>query len=74
MNSGGAGDESRRNSGTDTKVILVITNSAPTPFDIVSIEEVRRMIAAPRVARYKVFFFTRYRLGLRLGCPPTVRS
>jgi site-specific recombinase XerD len=35
--------------------------------DIVSVEEARRIIAATRVASYRVFFFTLYSLGLRLG-------
>jgi site-specific recombinase XerD len=35
--------------------------------DIVSVEETQRIIAATRVASYKVFFFTLYSLGLRLG-------
>jgi site-specific recombinase XerD len=35
--------------------------------DIVSVEEAQRIIAATRVASYKVFFFTLYSLGLRLG-------
>ena len=35
--------------------------------DIVTIEEVKRIFAAPRVVSYRVFYFTRYSLGLRLG-------
>ena len=35
--------------------------------DIVTVEEVKRLVAATRVASYKVFFFTLYSLGLRLG-------
>jgi integrase/recombinase XerD len=35
--------------------------------DIVTVEEARRIIAATRVASYRVFFFTLYSLGLRLG-------
>jgi site-specific recombinase XerD len=35
--------------------------------DIVTVEEAQRIIAATRVASYKVFFFTLYSLGLRLG-------
>ena len=35
--------------------------------DVVSIEEARRLFAATRVASYRVFFFTLYSLGLRLG-------
>jgi site-specific recombinase XerD len=35
--------------------------------DIVSVEEAKRIIAATRVASYRVFFFTLYSLGLRLG-------
>ena len=35
--------------------------------DIVSVEEAQRLFAATRVGSYRVFFFTLYRLGLRLG-------
>jgi integrase/recombinase XerD len=35
--------------------------------DIVSVEEARRLFAATRVLSYRVFFFTLYSLGLRLG-------
>ncbi len=35
--------------------------------DIVTVEEARRLFAATRVASYRVFFFTLYSLGLRLG-------
>ena len=35
--------------------------------DIVTIEEARRIFAATRVLSYRVFFFTLYSLGLRLG-------
>lgn len=35
--------------------------------DIVSVEEVHRILEATRVLSYKVFFFTLYSLGLRLG-------
>lgn len=35
--------------------------------DIVSVEETKRIIAATRVLSYRVFFFTLYSLGLRLG-------
>ena len=35
--------------------------------DIVSVEEARRMFSATRVLSYRVFFFTLYSLGLRLG-------
>lgn len=35
--------------------------------DIVSVGETRRIIAATRVLSYRVFFFTLYSLGLRLG-------
>jgi integrase/recombinase XerD len=35
--------------------------------DIVTIEEARRIFAATRVVSYRVFFFTLYSLGLRLG-------
>jgi integrase len=35
--------------------------------DIVTIAEVQRLIAATRVLSYRVFFFTLYSLGLRLG-------
>ncbi len=35
--------------------------------DIVTVEEARRIIACTRVASYRVFFFTLYSLGLRLG-------
>jgi integrase/recombinase XerD len=35
--------------------------------DIVTIEEARRLFAATRVVSYRVFFFTLYSLGLRLG-------
>ena len=35
--------------------------------DIVTVEEAQRIIAATRVASYRVFFFTLYSLGLRLG-------
>jgi len=35
--------------------------------DIVTVEQVKHIIAATRVASYRVFFFTVYSLGLRLG-------
>jgi len=35
--------------------------------DIVTIEEVQRLLATTRVLSYRVFFFTLYSLGLRLG-------
>ena len=35
--------------------------------DIITIEEARRIFAATRVVSYRVFFFTLYSLGLRLG-------
>lgn len=35
--------------------------------DIVTIEEARRIFAATRVVSYRVFYFTLYSLGLRLG-------
>ena len=35
--------------------------------DIVSVEEAQRIFAATRVVSYRVFFFTLYSLGLRLG-------
>ena len=35
--------------------------------DIVTVEEVRRIFPATRVLSYRVFFFTLYSLGLRLG-------
>ena len=35
--------------------------------DIVTIEEAKRIFAATRVLSYRVFFFTLYSLGLRLG-------
>jgi site-specific recombinase XerD len=35
--------------------------------DIVTIEEAKRVFAATRVVSYRVFFFTLYSLGLRLG-------
>ena len=35
--------------------------------DIITIEEARRLFAATRVLSYRVFFFTLYSLGLRLG-------
>ena len=35
--------------------------------DIVTIEEARRIFAATRVLSYRVFYFTLYSLGLRLG-------
>jgi integrase/recombinase XerD len=35
--------------------------------DIVSIEETQRIFAETRVVRYRVFFFTLYSMGLRLG-------
>jgi site-specific recombinase XerD len=35
--------------------------------DIVTIEEAKRLFAATRVLSYRVFFFTLYSLGLRLG-------
>jgi len=35
--------------------------------DIVTVEETKRIIAATRVLSYRVFFFTLYSLGLRLG-------
>ena len=35
--------------------------------DIVTVEEARRLFAATRVISYRVFYFTLYSLGLRLG-------
>jgi integrase/recombinase XerD len=35
--------------------------------DIVTVEEAKRLFAATRVLSYRVFFFTLYSLGLRLG-------
>jgi len=35
--------------------------------DIVTLDEAKRIFAATRVASYRVFFFTLYSLGLRLG-------
>jgi len=35
--------------------------------DIVTVEEAKRIFAATRVPSYRVFFFTLYSLGLRLG-------
>lgn len=35
--------------------------------DIVTVEEAKRLFAAARVVSYRVFFFTLYSLGLRLG-------
>jgi len=35
--------------------------------DIVTVEDARRLFAATRVVSYRVFFFTLYSLGLRLG-------
>jgi integrase len=35
--------------------------------DIITIEEAKRIFAATRVVSYRVFFFTLYSLGLRLG-------
>ena len=35
--------------------------------DIVTVEEAQRLFAATRVVSYRVFYFTRYSLGLRLG-------
>ena len=35
--------------------------------DIVTVAECRRLLAATRVVSYRVFFFTLYSLGLRLG-------
>lgn len=35
--------------------------------DIVTVEETQRLFAATRVVSYRVFYFTLYRLGLRLG-------
>ena len=35
--------------------------------DVVTVEEARRIFAATRVVSYRVFFFTLYSLGLRLG-------
>ena len=35
--------------------------------DIVTLEEARRIFASTRVLSYRVFFFTLYSLGLRLG-------
>ena len=35
--------------------------------DIVTVAEVRRLFAATRVVSYRVFYFTLYSLGLRLG-------
>ncbi|MDP1906599.1 MAG: tyrosine-type recombinase/integrase, partial [Pseudomonadota bacterium] len=35
--------------------------------DIVTVEEAKRIVAATRMPSYRVFFFTLYSLGLRLG-------
>ena len=35
--------------------------------DVITIEEARRIFTATRVLSYRVFFFTLYSLGLRLG-------
>ena len=35
--------------------------------DIISVEQARRIFSATRVLSYRVFFFTLYSLGLRLG-------
>jgi len=35
--------------------------------DVVTVEDARRLFAATRVVSYRVFFFTLYSLGLRLG-------
>ena len=35
--------------------------------DIVTVDEARRLFAATRVVSYRVFYFTLYSLGLRLG-------
>ncbi len=35
--------------------------------DIVTVAEAKRLFAATRVVSYRVFYFTRYSLGLRLG-------
>ena len=35
--------------------------------DIVTIEQAKRIFAATRAVSYRVFFFTHYSLGLRLG-------
>jgi integrase len=35
--------------------------------DIVTVEEAKRLFAATRVVSYRVFYFTLYSLGLRLG-------
>jgi integrase len=35
--------------------------------DIVTVEEAKRLFPATRVVSYRVFYFTLYSLGLRLG-------
>jgi len=35
--------------------------------DIVTVEEAKRLFAATRVISYRVFYFTLYSMGLRLG-------
>ena len=48
------------------------SNGPPTPNtqrlpDIVTVEEAQRLFAATRCLSYRVFFFTLYSMGLRLG-------
>lgn len=50
-----------------TAVDLIQPPTSKTLPDILSPEEVQRVIAATRVVSYRVFFFTLYSLGLRLG-------
>ena len=35
--------------------------------DIVTVAQMRRIVASTRVLSYRVFFFTLYSMGLRLG-------
>jgi len=46
---------------------LIKPPRAPCLPDVITIEEARRIFTATRVLSYRVFFFTLYSLGLRLG-------
>lgn len=48
-------------------VDLIVPPKAEVLPDIVSIEEAMKLFNATRILSYKVFFFTLYSLGLRLG-------
>jgi integrase/recombinase XerD len=50
-----------------TMPVLIKPPKAQRLPDIVSVDEAQRLFAATRILSYRVFFFTLYSLGLRLG-------